>query len=268
MTLTKSKNLGILGTVLIHALLILYLLAFGFHKKESTAEEGLLVNFGNVDEASGLFEPAGEIAMNNTEATPASEPSPAPKADQKMITQDQETSVSLSEKKKVTEELRKNKEAEQIRIREQKIQTEQNRKAAAIRNQAASAFGTSAGKGSSQGRALSGTGNQGVPTGDIRSTNTAGGGTGYGHFSLNGRNLDGGLPHPSYSIQEEGIVVVQIIVSPKGNVTAASVALQGTNTDNATLRSAALSAAKQARFNAIAGSQVQSGTITYRFRLK
>jgi len=268
MTLTKSKNLGILGTVLIHTLLILYLLIFGFHKKESTAEDGLFVNFGNINEASGLFEPAGEGTTNKTESVPVSEQSPELKADQKMITQDKETSVSLSEKKKVTEDLRKNKEAEQIRIKEQKIQTEQNRKAAAISSQAANAFGRPVGKGTSQGKALSGTGNQGLPTGNTHSANTAGGGTGYGHFSLNGRSLDGGLPHPSYSIQEEGIVVVQIIVSPKGNVTAASVALQGTNTDNATLRSAALSAAKQARFNAIEGSQIQSGTITYQFRLK
>ncbi|MEA4839843.1 MAG: TonB family protein [Bacteroidales bacterium] len=248
MILTRSKNLGIVGTVFIHALLIIYLMLFGFEKKEPiTVEEGLPVNFGNIDEANGLFEPAGETT-NKPEIAPIPEPEPIDKTDKKMITQDQENSVSLSEKK----------EAEQTRIKEKQIRTEQEQKAAAIRGQAASAFGTKTGKGTSQGTALRGTGDQGAPTG----------GSGFGQFSLNGRSVKGGLPRPSYSIQEEGIVVVQIIVNPKGLVTTASVALKGTNTDNATLRSAALSAAKQARFNVIEGNQVQSGTITYRFRLK
>jgi TonB family protein len=165
-----------------------------------------------------------------------------------MITQNQENSISLSEEKK----------AEQTRIKERQIQAEQEQKAASIRNQTANAFGTMAGNGSSQGASLAGTGDQGVPIG----------GSGFGQFSLNGRSVKGGLPRPAYSIQEEGIVVIQIIVNPKGIVTASSVALKGTNTDNSTLRSAALSAAKQARFNVIEGNQVQSGTITYRFRLK
>jgi len=247
MILTKSKNLGIVGTVFIHALLIMYLMLFGFEKKEPIAEEGLPVNFGNIDEATGLFEPAGEAA-NKPEIAPIPEPEPIDKTDQKMITQDQENSVSLSDKK----------EAEQTRIKEKQIRTEQEQKAEAIRSQTASAFGTRTGKGISQGTSLTGTGDQGVLTG----------GLGFGQFSLNGRSVKGGLPRPSYSIQEEGIVVVQIIVNPKGIVTTASVALKGTNTDNVTLRSAALSAAKQAHFNAIEGNQVQSGTITYRFRLK
>ncbi|MDD4922333.1 MAG: TonB family protein [Bacteroidales bacterium] len=262
MIFTKSENIGILGTILIHLLLVGVLLIFGFEKKESAAEDGLLVNFGNIDEASGLFEPG-------VETTAIQEKQPVTKSEKEIITQDQETSVALTEKKKEkAEELRKNKEAEQIKLKEKQIQAEQNKKAAAIRNQAASAFGTTAGKGTSQGTASTGTGNQGTLNGDAHSTNTVGSGAGYGHFSLNGRNLNGGLPHPSYAIQEEGIVVIQIVVNSAGIVTTASVALKGTNTDNATLRNAALAAAKQARFNAIGGNQVQSGTITYRFRLK
>jgi len=247
MILTKSRNLGIIGTLLIHALLIIYLMLFGFEKKEPIAEEGLLVNFGNIDEAAGLFEPTEKAAVE-PEAIPI--PKPTTTADKKMITQDQEKSVSLSEKKK--------KEAEQTRINERKVQAEQEQKSASIRNQTAKAFGKRADKSTSQGTSLTGTGNQGDPIGS----------SGFGQFSLNGRSVKGVLPRPVYSIQEEGIVVIQIIVNSKGFVTASSVALTGTNTDNATLRSAAISAAKQARFNAIEGNQVQSGTITYRFKLK
>lgn len=261
MTLTKSETIGILGTVFIHLILFVCLLLFGFNKSESTYEEdeGLTVNFGTVDEAAGLFEPAGETTTNS-ESVPVAPPEPASKPEKEMITQEKEATVSLVNKKK--------KEADQAKVKEQQIQNEQNRKASTIKNLAANAFGSSKGKGVSQGTASTGTGNQGVPTGDPNAAATSGSGTGYGHFSLNGRNLNGGLPHPSYSIQEEGVVVVRIVVSPKGNVLSSAISLQGTNTDNSTLRNAAISAAKQARFNVIDGIQNQSGTITYHFRLK
>jgi len=253
MILHKSKTYGILGTFLIHLLIIACLILFGFTKVEPTTEEGLAVNFGNIDEAAGLFEPAGETT--NTEPVSVPEPASEAKSDEALVTQNHEQSVALTEKKE-KESLKK----------ESQIQKEQDRKAATIRNQAASAFGTSSGK--SQGTSSKGIGNQGVPSGNSNTANSTGSGTGYGHFSLNGRSLNGGLPRPSYSIQEEGTVVVQISVSPKGNVTSASISLHGTNSDNSTLRNAALSAAKQAKFNIINGNQNQSGTITYRFRLK
>lgn len=251
--ISKSRIYGILGTLLIHLLIIACLLLFGFTKVEPTAEEGLAVNFGNIDEAAGLFEPAGETTT--AESVPVPEPVSEATTDEALVTQNHEQSVSLTEKKE-----------KKALEKESQKQKELDRKAATIRSQTASAFGSSTGK--SQGTASKGIGNQGIPSGNSNTTNSMGGGTGYGHFSLNGRNLNGGLPHPSYSIQEEGTVVVQISVSPKGNVTSASISLQGTNTDNSTLRNAALSAAKQAKFNIINGNQSQSGTITYRFRLK
>ena len=260
MTYQKSETYGIIGTVLIHVLIILCLIFFGFNKSEPIPKEneGITVNFGNIDEATGLFEPEGEAT--NTKSEALSEPIPEAKPEKALITQTNEPSVSLEDKKA--------KEKEQAIQKEKQLQKEQKQKAAAIRNQAANAFGTSAGKGKSQGASATGNGNQGSPDGSPNSTRNSGGGTGYGHFSLNGRSLNGALPHPSFSIQEEGIVVVQITVNPKGNVIASSISLKGTNTDNSILRNAALSAAKQARFNTINGSQSQSGTITYSFRLK
>jgi len=266
MKLTKSEAIGIIGTVSIHFLLILILIFFGFNKEKTTVNEGLTVNFGNINEAAGLFEPEGEAI--EPEPIPAAEKESESENIKELVTQDQEKSISLTEKKKKEKALQLKKEEVLKKEKEERIQTEQKQKASAIRNQTASAFGTSNGKGASQGSSNTGSGNKGLPSGDLNSGNTNGGGAGYGHFSLNGRSINGGLPHPSYSIQEEGIVVVQITVSPKGNVIASSVALQGTNTDNSTLRSAALNAAKAAKFNSIEGSQNQSGTITYRFRLK
>jgi len=259
MTLTKSKISGIIGTVVVHLLLTVYLFLFGFEKPVPKSEEGLAVNFGNIDEAAGLFEPAGETTTNDAESVPEPAVEKAT-TENEMLSQSHEKSVSLENREKKTTEQTKTRQ-------EQDIQKEQERKATTIRNQAASAFGTKTGTGKSQGSSSSGKGNQGVPNGNPNASGTVGS-TGSGHFSLNGRTLNGGLPHPSYAIQEEGTVVVQIRVNPSGSVVSASISLQGTNTDNSTLRNAALNAARQARFNTIEGNQNQSGTITYRFRLK
>lgn len=258
MTRTKSEIGGILGTTLIHLAIVLYLILFGFERNVPTQEVGLVVNFGNVDEAAGLFEPSNYTPPKPRSETPTPAVSASPK---KLITQDQESTVSLAEKKK--------KETSRHDIPNQHLQIKQQQQAKEISNQAAKAFEKASSKNTSQGLESFGSGNQGSQNGNADASGSATkGGDGYGNFSLTGRTLEGALPHPSYTIQEEGIVVIRITVNPQGNVTAASVSLQGTNTDNSTLRNAALLAAKQARFNTIEGTQQQSGTITYRFRLK
>lgn len=258
MTINKDKSIALAGTVLIHMAILVLMLMMGFKKNSPVAEEGLLVNFGNVDEAQGLFEPAGEEVTKPepVEIEPATQNKP-----EEIITQDIEKSVNLTEQKKQKEEAQK-------KVIEDQKRKEQERKASEIRNQAASVFGKPSGSGTSQGTSTTGSGNQGAVNGSATSGNTKGGGYGSGYFSLNGRSTQGALPMPSYSVQEEGVVVVRIVVSPQGSVIAATVSLQGTNTDNSTLRSAAVNAAKQARFNNIEGNQNQSGTITYQYRLR
>lgn len=87
-------------------------------------------------------------------------------------------------------------------------------------------------------------------------------------FNLNGRSLGpGGLPHPAYTIQEEGKIVINITVNPQGRVIFAEVG-RGTNIDNASMRQSALEAARRATFNSISGANNQSGTITYVYKLK
>ena len=69
-------------------------------------------------------------------------------------------------------------------------------------------------------------------------------------------------------MQEEGKVVVTIMVNPDGKVVAASISPRGTTTANASLRKSALRAAKMARFNKVNQLDNQEGTITYYFNLK
>lgn len=86
---------------------------------------------------------------------------------------------------------------------------------------------------------------------------------------LKGRNVLGTLPKPSYNAQMEGIVVVQIKVDQYGNVTEAIPGAEGTTVTDKTLWNAARSAAMKAHFNQSASAPaVQSGTITYIFKLK
>ena len=91
---------------------------------------------------------------------------------------------------------------------------------------------------------------------------------GFGTFDLNGRSLGpGGLPKPVYNVQDEGRVVVTIVVNPAGQVISTSINKR-TNTVNPALRKAAEEAARKARFNTVSGVNNQSGTITYYFKLK
>lgn len=86
---------------------------------------------------------------------------------------------------------------------------------------------------------------------------------------LKGRNVIGTLPKPSYSVQNEGTVVVSIWVDQYGNVTKAQAGAEGTTVTDKDLWNAARTAALGAHFNQKADAPaLQQGTITYIFKLK
>ena len=284
MRLNKDDIYSLIGTLAFHGAL-LALLWFTVLRTEVPDEEGgILVNFGNVDAAAGLFEPKYTGVEPPQETTTPPPPEPEPQVEtpkQEMITQDLEESVNLEqEAKKKAEERRKREEAEKKRKEEaekerirkeeaekKRLAEEQRKKEQAISNKVAGAFGIGNAQGNSQGDAASGTGNQGSPFGNSDHGANEGVG-GYGSFNLNGRSIGaGGLPRPAYTIQEEGRIVVNITVDPKGNVIFAEVG-RGTNIDNASMRKSALEAARKAKFNQISGANNQSGTITYVYKFK
>ena len=86
---------------------------------------------------------------------------------------------------------------------------------------------------------------------------------------LAGRTVDGTLPRPSFGVQAEGIVVVDIWVDKYGQVEKAVAGAQGTNVTDAALWQEARKAALGAHFNMSADAPaLQKGTITYIFKLK
>lgn len=88
-------------------------------------------------------------------------------------------------------------------------------------------------------------------------------------FSLAGRSVAGRLPLPAYQVQKEGKVVVEVTVDRDGNVVRANAILKGSTITDAQLIRAAEEAAKKSRFNSDGKATVmQTGTITYHFKLQ
>ena len=236
-----SKIAGVVGTTAVHLLLLLAILFYGLRTVIPTEEEGLTVNYGTSDSGSGLFEPApvSDVAKELEQVIPqeASVPDVSAPSQNEQITQ--ETEESLEVKKAAS--------------------TAQN------------AFSGTAGKGTDTGATsegiAGGTGNQGKTDGVADSKNYTGGGTGASSYSLNGRSIVGSVPKPQYQQNVEGIIVVTIEVDATGKVISARAGAQGTTIGDATLRKAAEQAALKAKFNQIGGTTVQTGTITYRYKL-
>jgi len=255
MKLTKNEWIAGAWTAGVMALVIACLLLFGYTSVIPETEEGLSVSFGDFIVSSGT-------SQSIPESTTAEPTEPEPSQQDPFMTQDDE-SVFLDA------EAKKKKEEEARRQEEERKRKEQEAKAAAIQSQVANVFGASRNQEqANNGNGDTPAGHQGQKDGTPGSSNITGGGEGFGSFSLNGRSLSGGLPRPSYNISEEGTVVVRIVVNAQGKVMSSDIELGGTTTSNTQLRQAALDAAKQAQFNAINGSQNQSGTITYHFKLK
>ena len=280
----KNKVTGWIGTVVLHAVLLVLLLLVAVSKPEMQEEGGVPVMLGNMEMAQGNSDPytLTDVDVLDEPQLPtevsAPEPVPTPPVESEMITQEDEPTVAVPKKetpkpapkkeviKKEPPKTEAEKREEAERLAAEKRAAEERAAAEAAAKKIAGAFGKGTQMGS-KGTGTSGEGIQGSPTGNATEGKTTGVG-GYGEFSLNGRSLGpGGLPRPIYNVQEEGRVVVTITVNPAGQVVHTSIN-KLTNTANVALRKAAEDAARKARFNTVSGVNNQTGTITYYFKLK
>lgn len=261
----KFDIFSVLWTILLHGLAIVLLLLLHLNKPVAQAESGVPVMLGNM----GNLDTDYEFTEVNSMPAPAPAAVPVPAAPQAepAITQNLEETVAIEsgEKEKPVKPVETPRQPTPEEIR-----AEQERQAAeAAQNLMANAFGRS-----SSMQASAPTENnsdiQGTP-GSTEGNSTQGkpsGSAGYGTWDLGGRDMLGELPRPAYNgIQEEGRVVVTITVDPEGNVIDTRINNR-TNTTNLQLRNAAVEAARRTKFNATSGSNNQSGTITYYFKLK
>ena len=278
MKFDKDNISALIGTIIVHLILFLLLYMCVLRTIVPNEDSGILVNFGEISSARGTFEP--QYTANVQQMATVTPPQrPVPTAKEEVITQDEEESVKIPDKKekkkekKVTDAKKTNEKEKtaQKQIEEEnrrrKEQEERRRREEAISNRVSNAFGMGNNSASnSHGDASTGKGNQGSPFGNSDTGIDTGTG-GFGTFNLNGRSIgQGGLPRPAYSAQDEGRIVINITVDPNGNVILAEIG-RGTNIDNASLRRSAIEAAKRAKFNKIKGTDNQSGTITYIYKL-
>jgi TonB family protein len=293
----KNKITGLVGTLVLHAIVLLLLFLVSISKPKAQEEGGVPVMLGNMEMAQGNADPytLTDVDVLDEPQMPAEasvpEPVPETPSETEMITQEDEPSIAVPKKEtpkpktkteivkakkeivKADKEIAKAKEkseaekrAEAERLAAEMKAAEERAAAEAAAKRIAGAFGKGTQMGS-KGTSNSGQGIQGSPTGNSADGKTSGVG-GYGTFDLNGRSLGpGGLPRPVYNVQEEGRVVVTITVNPAGQVIQTSINKR-TNTANAALRKAAEDAARKARFNVVDGVNNQTGTITYYFKLK
>lgn len=253
--ISKEKVTGIVGTLVFHLLVVLLLLFIVMDRPPMEPEAGLSVVMGE------------DYAMTEVEVAPQPpkpqvQPKPQkPTPEKPLITQNNEESISVDSAKSA--KLEKEKQIAELEAERKRLEEEAMKKAS---NLMANAFGKGNSMGS-KGNDDIDKGTNGAPEGNMETGEKEG--SGMGSWDLAGRALagDGKLPLPAYNVQEEGRVVVTITVDPDGTIVNTRIHPR-TNTTSQALRTAAINAAKRARFNAIGGVNNQEGTITYYFKLK
>lgn len=279
----KNNRLqGIIGTVVVHLIILLILFVVTLHAATPEEESGVPVMLGSAKLSQGDADPYTltevDVLDELQPETAPTDPSVETPSEQEMLTQDLEETVAMKPQKKPVKSKTEVKTSPKKQPEQPKQPTKtpeqiaaEKRAAAekAAAEEAAKKIAGAFGKGSSMGNRGTGTtgsGVQGSPTGNSNTGKSTGVG-GVGSWDLNGRSLTGSLPIPVYNVQDEGRVVVTIVVNPSGRVISTSINKR-TNTVSTALRRAAEEAARKARFNVTDGVNNQTGTITYYFKLR
>lgn len=262
-----EKQYGILGTFIIHNIILLILLfTYISLSKPTPSEGGILINFGDVETAGG---PA-ELPLNNQPETAANTPEQQTKPDKEegLLTQDFEEAPAVKTAT-VKKPIEKKPEPKPIQAKPttvkkpvEKPRTVNSKALYSNKGQSTTESGSSEG-------IYKGSGNMGDPNGTPESDNYSKGlgGSGIG-FNLNGRNPIH-LQKPAFTVLKEGIVVVEITVDRSGSVISATPGIKGSTIVDNTLYAAAKKAAMESKFNLKNDSpERQVGTITYHFKLQ
>jgi TonB family protein len=260
-----NKTKGIIGSLVVHILIVVLLIIFGFSTPlPLPGDEGILINFGTDDQGMGMREP--RTAPRETSPPPVTQPQPQ---EETTLTQDFEEAPTLPDpvetpaKPVEKPEPKPNPKPVEEPEPEKEKPREIDRRTL-FPGQSADGDTSGEGDGNNQG-------NQGDPDGSTDSQSREGGLSGGGDgpsFSLDGRKASF-LPQPEYHSQESGKVVVKVTVDRTGKVTKVEAPFRGSTNYDEKLVKAAKNAALKARFDAKPDAQAfQTGTITYIFRLR
>jgi protein TonB len=281
---SKNKTYAFITTVIVHAIILLLLFILNVSKPDPplSADGGMVVNLGYVDESTGDIQPISDevdvkpiITKEEIKASQAE--------NEKYLTQ----SIEETEAIKSSEIAKENSNTNQANDNNitKEIQPEQQTPPQPQVNPVALYKGKK-NNSSSQGTSDKGTGDQGNPNGDPFSNgngNGPGSGTGTGQGTGPGGNGPGGkgishtllnrkaenLMKPEYECNEMGTVIVEIWVNQNGKVTKAKAGARGSTTASQCLYTKAENAAYKTKFNANPEApEEQRGTIIYNFTLR
>ncbi|MCD7969289.1 MAG: TonB family protein [Alistipes sp.] len=238
---------------------VLLMVFWNFSFAEPDTGGGILIDFGDSETGSGLVDPA----VNDITNPDVPEFSAPDFAEDDIATQD------FEEAPEVVQPDRSNNNSQQPQNQRTDSERPPQEQPRTVNQQALFPGRTENSTSQSEGTSPTGPGNQGSPDGSPQGDHdgTGGGGSGTG-FDLAGRSVIGSLPAPAYGSNKQGRVIVEITVNAAGEVVNAAYRGAGSQTNDAELVAAALRAARQSRFNKIEGDGLQTGTITYNFRLK
>jgi TonB family protein len=266
---------GLIGTIIFHAGALLLFILFGFRTPlPLPGEEGILINFGDVDMASGPAEPRRN---EQQQVQPRQESAPMPEqrtpAKDAYITQDTEEAPSMPTAEKPKQKIEKKESPKPVETKptvqpHKKVEEKKEVKPTVDTRAMYRGKKTDTDYSGSEG-VNTGSGNQGSPSGSENALDRSLGGGGDGITTdLAGRNALS-LPSPEFNVQKEGKVVVEIQVDRSGKVISAVPGVKGSTTLDSYLLAAAKRAALASRFDNKQDAQaIQTGKITYNFRLK
>ncbi len=256
---TTGKALGYIFAAL-YVLLLAGLCLWGRVSVEiEEQQQGMLVDFGTVEDSGSGVE---DTQLADDYVLP--EPQNVPKTDA-VQTQEVEPSPEMEEGNLIADA--DVKESEQTDS--EPAQPEEELKPREVNRRALFPGNTPESPSESQGQTEKAEGNQGNIGGTIADNyEGTGGAEGFEpDWDLEGRRPRGEFPRPKYADNEQGIVVVEIWVNGRGDVTGAAFKAQGsTVSPKSPLVSEAIKAAKGVKFDQ-SEQDIQVGTITYKFRL-
>jgi len=268
------NNRGFIGTSIFHGFI---LLVFAFTalkmKAPNSADQGLLINFGDSETGLGNEEPMLNDFVSVKLESKSKPVHTQPKDNKPVVTQNFEEAPAMTSKKKFEKKTvvkKKEKPAPVIEAKENKTEAPKIDLPKVNKNALYRGRKTGTTYTGSEGVA-GGTGNQGSLEGSVNATDhsLSGGGSGGGpSANLSGRNSLS-LPPPVNDYQKEGKVVVEIRVDRQGSVVSAVAGIKGSTTLDSYLCSLAKKAALLSKFDVNQNAPAQQvGTITYIFKLR
>lgn len=265
---TKHEKKSFAITVVIHVLLILLLLFFGFTYLDPPPESGIAINFGTSDVGSGIEQPTEPVkaAPQKTSA----EVTPVETSIKEEVVTQEVVEAPVVEKKKEDPVIQKTeKPVKKIEEPAKKPDPKPDKSTtdalSSILNGPKSDGKATGGEGDDQVA-----GDKGSPDGDPDAKAYYGTGMGLdgdGNYRLGGRKA---LNKEKFvqDCNESGVVVVQIEVNRNGDVIRATPGMKGTTNNAACLMDPAKRAALATRFNSDSKAPArQVGTIIYNFKL-